>query len=83
MVCAMGRIVSAAQPAASPLVGLGLGIGDILTSLNDDDFELRSDITLHPQSLPQDELKSSSGGAIDRQDKLPLSTNLINMPLTE
>ncbi|UCE52430.1 MAG: hypothetical protein JSV31_24740 [Desulfobacterales bacterium] len=45
---AAANIASAAKPEAAPVVGVGLRIAKLLNALNQDDFELRFDLTLYP-----------------------------------
>lgn len=44
----IGTIASTAQPEAAPAVGLILSVAQFVNALQDDDFELRYDVTLHP-----------------------------------
>ncbi len=48
---AAASIASAAQPEAAPAVGVGLRIAKLLNALNQDDFELRFDLTLFPVDM--------------------------------
>lgn len=44
----IGNIAKTAQPQFAPFIGAGLAIGDILAAFNEDDYELRVDLTFHP-----------------------------------
>jgi hypothetical protein len=48
---AAATIASAAKPDAAPAVGVGLQIAKLLNALNQDDFELRFDLTLFPVNM--------------------------------
>ena len=44
----LGSVGSAVAPQAAPAVGIFVQIAESLNALNEDDFELRYDMTLHP-----------------------------------
>jgi len=44
----LGNVVEASKPELTPIVGSGISIGKLFAAFNDDDFELRIDLTLYP-----------------------------------
>jgi hypothetical protein len=69
---AAASIASAARPEAAPAVGVGLRIAKLLNALNQDDFELRFDLTLFPLDMTTTYKMDDSKLNELIQDKKPL-----------
>src|ERR1051326_3928589 len=48
MIDAVGSTAAAAQPQAGPAISIAVNIAKAINALNEDDFELRFDLTLYP-----------------------------------
>jgi hypothetical protein len=85
----IGEVVSTAQPELGPAVGVGVAFGNILSAFNEDDYELRADITFHPTScipyparyLEPNDLGLGSEVEEDRAEIFPQFENAKNLPL--
>ncbi len=82
----IGEAASTAQPHLSPAVGAGVALGNILCAFNEDDYELRIDITFHPMSAVTKKTKLDPNDLgvpcdDDRSKKYRQLENAQNLPL--
>jgi hypothetical protein len=56
----IGDVISTAAPSSVPVVGPAVQLGKLLTVFNEDDYELRADITLHPVTAAPTKKKTAT-----------------------